>query len=190
MRVEPTAIPDVKLIHLEPHGDPRGLFVETFDAARFASYGLPGNWPMDAASRQSKAGTVRGLHFQAPPHAQAKLVRVTRGRAFDVALDIRQGSPWYGRHVALELSETVWQVLYIPEGFAHGFCALVDDTEIAYKMGASYAPETYGGLLWNDPDLAIGWPVEDTKAILTPRDRAYPRLRDLAPAFHYQGRPS
>lgn len=187
MRVEPTVIPDVKLIHLDPHADPRGLFIELFEAKRFAQHGIPTDWVLDAASRQDKTGTVRALHFQTPPFAQAKLVRVARGRALDVALDIRAGSPWYGRHVALELVEDDWRMLYIPVGFAHGFCALADGTEMAYKLGAPYAPQHGGGVLWNDPDLGIDWPVDEANAILAPRDRTYPPLRELAPVFSYRG---
>ncbi|MGE5503748.1 MAG: dTDP-4-dehydrorhamnose 3,5-epimerase, partial [Actinomycetota bacterium] len=177
MRAEPTAIPDVKLVTLKPHGDARGLFVELWDQAKMEALGIRETWVLDGLSRQAKAGTIRALHFQTPPNAQAKLVRVARGRALDVAVDLRISSPTFGRHVAVELSAESWTMLYIPVGFAHGFCALEDGTELVYKLSAPYSPECNTlGLLWNDPDLGIAWPVAEADAILAERDRTFPRI--------------
>ena len=187
MRIEATAIPDVKILHLAAHGDGRGLFVELWDQAGFAALGIRETWVLDGLSRQISRGTVRALHFQTPPFAQAKLVRVARGRALDVAVDIRAGSPTFGRHVALEMAADDWRVLYIPVGFAHGFCALEDGTEMVYKLSARYSPEHNAlGLLWNDPDLGIRWPVGPADAILTERDRGFPPLKDLPVIFRYR----
>lgn len=188
MRLEDTAIPDVKIVHLDAHADPRGLFSELWDATKFENLGIHENWVLDGLSRQTRKGTVRALHFQTPPRAQAKLVRVSRGRALDVAVDLRQGSPSFGRHVAIDLNEHEWKLLYIPTGFAHGFCALKDGTELTYKLSAPYSPDcNHLGLLWNDPDLGIGWPVDEASAILAERDKTFPRLKDLPPVFGRDG---
>lgn len=188
MRFEDTCIPDVKIVQLAAHADARGLFVELWDEAKFAALGIAETWVLDGLSRQMKKGTVRALHFQTPPKAQAKLVRVARGRALDVAVDLRRGSPTYGQHAAVELNEADWRILYIPAGFAHGFCALEDGTELVYKLSAPYSPEcNKHGLLWNDPDLGIPWPVAAENAILAERDRSFPRLKDLPPLFGRDG---
>lgn len=183
MRVEETALPDVRILHLRPHGDARGLFVETYDRALFARHGIAEEFVQDAVSRSSRPGVVRGLHFQAPPCAQAKLVRATHGRIFDVVVDLRRGRPSFGRHMAIELVADDWRWLYIPAGFAHGFCALSADVEIAYKLSAPYSPDRQRGLLWNDPALGIAWPTGGAEAILTERDKAWPTLKDLPAAF-------
>ncbi|MBF0354207.1 MAG: dTDP-4-dehydrorhamnose 3,5-epimerase [Alphaproteobacteria bacterium] len=188
MRLEPSAIPDVKIVHLDAHADARGLFVELWDEAKFAELGIKETWRLDGLSRQMKRGTVRALHFQTPPMAQAKLVRVARGRALDVAVDLRQGSPSFGQHVAVELTSDDWRLFYIPVGFAHGFCALEDGTELVYKLSAPYSPPcNQHGLLWNDPDLGINWPVGEAEAILAERDQTFPRLKDLPPLFGQDG---
>ena len=188
MRLEETNIPDVKIVHLQAHADPRGLFVELWDEAKFQTLGIRESWVLDGLSRQMNKGTVRALHFQTPPKAQAKLVRVARGRALDVAVDLRQGSPSFGQHVAVELDEHQWRLLYIPVGFAHGFCALEDGTELVYKLSAPYSPEcNHLGLLWNDPDLVIDWPVSEETAILRDRDSTFPLLKDLPPVFGRNG---
>jgi dTDP-4-dehydrorhamnose 3,5-epimerase len=128
-------------------------------------------------------GTIRGLHYQSPPFAQAKLVRVVRGSILDVALDIRRGSPTYGRHVAAVISARAWNQMLIPIGFAHGFCTLEPDTETVYKVTQYYAPEHDLGILWNDPDLGIEWPVADDVAVLSAKDRRHPRLREVVSPF-------
>jgi dTDP-4-dehydrorhamnose 3,5-epimerase len=180
MEVSALAIPDVKLVTPRRFADPRGVFVETFSRSRFAEAGLAADFVQDNHSLSRPAGTVRGLHFQRAPHAQAKLVRVLRGAIFDVALDIRPGSPTYGRHVAIELSAESGGMILIPEGFAHGFCTLTADTEVFYKVSRDYAPRHEGGILWNDPALDIAWPVDAARAVLSDRDRKWPRLSELA----------
>ena len=183
MRIEETDIGDVKIVHLEPHGDDRGLFVETFDARALAALGIDAAFVQDAVSVSSAEGTVRGLHFQAPPRAQAKLVRVARGRALEVAVDLRDGSPTFGRHVALAMDGSDWRQLFIPAGFAHGFCTLEPDTEIVYKLSDHYAPDQAMGVLWNDPDLGIDWPVTADRAVISEKDQNLPRLRNLPGVF-------
>lgn len=173
------AIPDVKLVTPRRFSDPRGIFVETFSRRRFAEAGLIADFVQDNYSLSRPAGTVRGLHFQRPPFAQAKLLRVLRGAIFDVALDIRPGSPTYGRHVAVELTAESGTMILIPEGFAHGLCTLTPDTEVLYKVSRDYAPQHEGGILWNDPALGIAWPVTEAEAVLSDRDRKWPRLSEL-----------
>jgi dTDP-4-dehydrorhamnose 3,5-epimerase len=180
MDVASLAIPDVKLITARRMGDARGFFSETYSRRRFAEAGLVADFVQDNFSLSRPRGTVRGLHFQRAPFAQAKLVRVLRGAIYDVAVDIRPGSPSYGRHVAVELSADTGSAVLIPEGFAHGFCTLLPDTEVFYKVNRDYAPKHEGGILWNDPALGIDWPVEADAAVLSDRDRAWPRLADLA----------
>lgn len=183
MKITPLAIPDVRLIEPERLTDNRGYFSEIYRRNHLADAGIEIEFIQDNESRSDKIGTVRGLHFQAPPHAQAKLVRVTAGRIFDVAVDIRAGSPTFGQCVNAVLSAENGKQLFIPEGFAHGFCALVDDTIVAYKASAYYAPDCDFGLCWNDPDLAISWPVDPVDAILSDRDGAHPRLKSISTPF-------
>ena len=133
----------------------------------------------DNHSLSAAAGTIRGLHFQIAPHAQAKLVRVVRGRVLDVAVDLRRSSPTFGRHFAVELSADNWAQLFVPVGFAHGFCTLTEDVEVLYKVSELYSPAHDRGLAWDDPDLAIAWPVAAPSAVLSDKDRRWPRLRDL-----------
>ena len=151
-------IPDVILIIPKVFEDDRGFFMETFKISDFKAYGISYEFVQDNHSK-SKKGVLRGLHYQLYPKAQGKLVRCIRGRIWDVAVDIRKGSPWYGKWVAVELSEENKLMLWIPPGFAHGFVAL-EDAEIIYKCTAEYAPELDRGIIWNDPELAINWPVE------------------------------
>jgi dTDP-4-dehydrorhamnose 3,5-epimerase len=180
MEVAALAISDVKLITPRRFADPRGFFTETFSRRRFAEAGLPDDFVQDNHSLSRPAGTVRGLHFQRPPHAQAKLIRVLRGAVFDVAVDIRPDSSTYGRHVAIELSAESSAMILIPAGFAHGFCTLKPDTEVFYKVSRDYAPQHEGGILWNDSALGIAWPVNPADAVLSDRDRKWPRLSELA----------
>lgn len=182
MEVVSLAIPDVKLIAPRRFADPRGVFAETFSRRRFADAGLIADFVQDNQSLSRPAGTVRGLHFQRPPFAQAKLVRVLRGAIFDVAVDIRPDSPTYGRHVATEIAAESGTMILIPEGFAHGFCTLTADTEVFYKVNRDYAPKHEGGILWNDPALGIAWPIEAADAVLSDRDRTWPTLADFARA--------
>lgn len=179
MKCEPLALAEVRLIRLEVNRDPRGEFVETYDRHVLAGFGIDEEFVLDGYSVSARRGTVRGLHFQAPPVAQARLVRVGRGRIFDVAVDLRRSSTTFGRHVAVVLDAAEPAVLYVPVGFAHGFCTLADDTQVLYKMSARYSPSHAMGLLWNDPDLAIAWPIGTEDAVLSASDRAAPRLKDL-----------
>lgn len=183
MRVERTNIAGVLLIHPTKHGDHRGFLSETFKSAALAPYGVDHDWVQDNHSFSAARGVVRGLHFQRPPRAQAKLVRVTRGAILDVAVDLRKASPTYGHHVAVELSADNWAQLYAPIGMAHGFCTLTDNTEVLYKVSAAYSPGDEGGLVWNDPDIAVPWPIAQGEATLSARDLEWPRLRDQASPF-------
>ncbi len=182
---ESLAIADLKLVRARKYGDARGYFRETYSAAAFAEAGLALNFVQDNHSLSAEQGTVRGLHYQAAPYAQAKLVRVTRGAIIDVAVDIRHGSPSFGRHVAVRLDAAEGAQLFIPVGFAHGFCTLEPDTELAYKVTAPYAPAHDHGIAWNDPELAIDWPVDAGQATLSDKDRRHPTLRDAPACFAF-----
>jgi dTDP-4-dehydrorhamnose 3,5-epimerase len=182
MIVRSLDLPEVKLIEPRIHRDARGFFMETYNARAYREAGIAADFVQDNHSLSVAAGTVRGLHFQAPPHAQGKLVRVVRGRIFDVAVDIRHGSPTFGRWVGAELSADHGHQLWVPVGFAHGLCTLEPETEVVYKVTDYYAPEADFGLAWNDPELAISWPLPSGGATLSPRDQRHPRLCDL-PAY-------
>ena len=183
MEVTATAIPDVKIVKPKRFGDHRGFFSETFSTRSFADAGLPSVFVQDNHSLSRPKGTVRGLHFQLAPFAQDKLVRVVRGAILDIAVDLRRDSPSFGRWVAAVLSAENGDQLLIPIGFAHAFCTLEADTEVLYKVTNFYSPQHDRGLLWNDPDLAIDWPVSEVDAVLSDKDRVHPRLRDLPPCF-------
>lgn len=163
--------------------DHRGFFLETYNAQDFAALGIADVFVQDNHSLSVAAGTVRGLHFQLAPRAQAKLVRVLRGAILDVAVDIRASSATYGQHVAVELTAENAQMLYVPAGFAHGFCTLQPHTEVAYKVTDLYAPDCDRGIAWDDPDLGLPWPSLADPAQLSEKDRRAPRLRDLPKAF-------
>jgi dTDP-4-dehydrorhamnose 3,5-epimerase len=172
-------------VFVEParFGDARGYFSETYKKSAFDEFGLDVSFVQDNESLSQQVGVVRGLHFQTPPFAQAKLVRVVRGAIFDVAVDIRRGSPSYGKWVSATLTGEKGEQLFIPHGFAHGFCTLEPDTIVAYKVDAPYARENDAGILWNDPDLAIDWPIDPANAVLSDKDRVQPRLKDYASPF-------
>lgn len=186
MEVERLAIPDVLILKPARFGDARGFFSETYNRSRLAAAGIDLDFVQDNQSLSAEPGTVRGLHFQTHPRAQAKLVRVVRGAILDVAVDLRHDSPTYGRHVAAEISAEAWNQILVPVGFAHGFCTLRPDTEVIYKVTDYYAPECDKGVLWNDPDLGIDWPVAADAAILSDKDRRQPRFSDL-PAYFTAG---
>ena len=177
-----------EILHVRParHGDARGWFSEVYNEALFERAGIKARFVQDNQSLSEHAGTVRGLHFQAPPSAQAKLVRCLRGRIFDVAVDIRAGSPTFGRYTSFEIAAETGAQAYIPEGFAHGFCTLEPATEIAYKVTQYYDRTSDFGIAFDDPALDIPWPEAAGGLILSDRDRAHPRLSDLPGYFRYE----
>lgn len=185
MNFQHLAIEDVVRITPQRFGDDRGYFSEVFKDRWFRETIADVGFVQDNQSLSAAPGTVRGLHFQLDPFAQGKLVRCIAGAIFDVAVDIRSGSQTYGKWVAAELSADNGDQLWIPAGFAHGFATLVPDTIIHYKVTAPYSAENDRGLLWNDPALAIAWPIAEQDAILSDKDRRQPPLADLPPAFHY-----
>jgi len=165
--------------------DERGFFSECYKRAWFHEIGIVGDFIQDNHSLSRARGVLRGLHFQAPPYAQGKLVRVLRGAIYDVAVDIRKGSPTYGRHAAIVLDANDGDQLWAPPGFAHGFATLHEDSEVLYKVTAPYAPNSEGGVAWDDPDLGIAWPIDAARATLSTRDKNWPRLTDLASPFEW-----
>ena len=177
------AIDGPLLLSLRRFTDGRGEFVETYNLRDFHALGITEVFVQDNQSRSTTIGTVRGLHFQAAPHSQAKLVRVLRGRVLDVVVDLRHRSPTFGQHAAAELSSDNGLMLYVPTGFAHGFVTREPDTEVAYKVSALYAPDCDGGIAWDDPALGIVWGVDPATAILSDKDRRLPRLAELGPLF-------
>jgi dTDP-4-dehydrorhamnose 3,5-epimerase len=185
MEVFATALPEVRIVVPERFGDQRGFFSETWNARAFAAAGIDAAFVQDNHACNRRHGTLRGLHYQIPPCAQGKLLRVTRGAVLDVAVDVRRGSPTFGRHVAVTLSAANWQQLWVPPGFAHGYCTLEDDTEAQYKTTHYYSPAHERGILWEDPALAIGWPFDAANLLLTERDRRLPRLADQPDLFEY-----
>lgn len=180
--IQKTAIEGPVLITPKKFGDARGFFSETYNAKALAEAGVQLAFVQDNHSLSAERGTVRGLHFQAPPKAQAKLIRVPRGRILDVFVDIRRASPTYGKHGAFELSAENWRQLLIPEGFAHGFCTLEPDTEVIYKTTEYYAPDVEGGMRWNDPALGIAWP-DFAGSNMSARDRELPLFAAFASPF-------
>lgn len=178
-------LPDVKIIRPKRFSDNRGFFSETYNKRLLQEAGINAEFIQDNHSRSADVGTVRGLHFQLPPWGQTKLVRVVRGSALDVIVDIRAGSPTEGRHAAVVLSVEEWNQVLVPVGFAHGFCTLEPDTEIQYKVDGYYAPEHERGLAWDDPALGIDWPVSPEAAVLSDKDRRNPTYAELEPAFRY-----
>ncbi|MCW9042821.1 MAG: dTDP-4-dehydrorhamnose 3,5-epimerase [Pseudopelagicola sp.] len=186
MRVDQTNLPGVLLITPRRFGDHRGFFAETYSLRLYQENGIDVDFVQDNHSLSSQVGTLRGLHFQAPPHAQAKLVRCGRGAIFDVAVDIRQGSPTYGQWVGYELSAQNGAQLFIPEGFAHGFVTLRPESEVVYKCSTYYAPDTEGALIWDDAQIGIDWPLSGAP-ILSDKDAAAPRLGDLQSPFTWTG---
>lgn len=185
MDIRATALPDVKVLTPRRFDDDRGHFCETWNAARMAAAGLDVAFVQDNESLSARAGTLRGLHYQAPPFAQTKLVRVGRGAILDVAVDARAGSPTYGRWVAEELSAANGMQLLVPRSFLHGFLTLADDTLVLYKVDKPYDPASDGGVAWDDPDLAIDWGIATDLATLSDKDRRAPRFADWTSPFAY-----
>ncbi|WP_135506642.1 dTDP-4-dehydrorhamnose 3,5-epimerase [Roseovarius aestuariivivens] len=187
MQVEDTPLDGVKLITPPRFGDHRGFFSESYSRAKLADAGIDIEFVQDNHSLSSTQGTVRGLHFQAPPHAQDKLVRCGKGSLFDVAVDIRKGSPTYGQWVGYELSFDNGRQLLVPAGFAHGFMTLMPDTEIIYKCSDYYAPETEGALRWDDPDIGIEWPLSGITPVISDKDAAAPGIAGYDSPFTLEG---
>ncbi|MCJ2086544.1 dTDP-4-dehydrorhamnose 3,5-epimerase [Methylobacterium sp. E-005] len=183
MDVIETEIPDVKRIVPKRLGDARGWFSETFRVDAMERAGIINTFIQDNQSFSAPQGTIRGLHFQIAPRAQAKLIRVLQGAILDVAVDIRSGSPTYGKYIAVTLDAETGGQLLIPHGFAHGFCTLTPDVMVAYKVDEYYSPEHDRSLAWNDPDIGIPWPVSAETAILSDKDRRAPKLAELGSVF-------
>ena len=170
------------IVEQQRHADERGFFARTWAVEELAAHGLDTRVAHMNTSFNARAGTLRGLHLQAEPHAEAKLVRATRGAIFDVAVDLRRSSPTFGRHVAVEIPDDGTSI-YVPVGFAHGFCTLTENVTVAYKVSDTYAPQAEAGLRWNDPALGISWPVSEAEATLSAKDCRLPLLADLEPVF-------
>ena len=183
----PTALPEVVLVEPRVFGDARGWFAESYKRSDFEKGGIAQDFRQDNHSHSEGVGILRGLHYQTEPMAQGKLVRALQGSIFDVAVDIRHGSPTHGRWVGETLTAENHRMLWVPAGFAHGFQTLTPVTDVAYKTTSEYSPQHEGAIRWNDPAIGIKWPVAD--AVLIPRDAAAPLLADAKAAFTYAGRP-
>lgn len=192
MEIIKTALEGVVIIRPKIFGDARGYFFESFNQKSFTEKVLgmeynPEDRTLFVQDNESKSsyGVVRGLHFQKPPYAQAKLIRVIKGKVLDVAVDIRKGSPTYGKHVAVELSGENHEQLYIPRGFAHGFSVLSEEAILQYKCDNLYAPQAEGAIIWNDPDLAIDWKLDAEDVLLSEKDKMHQQLKDIGSPFVY-----
>ena len=186
MQIETTSLSDVMILTPKRFGDDRGWFMETFNAARVAEAGLNLSFVQDNHSMSAKVGTLPGLHFQTPPHAQDKLVRCSKGAILDVAVDIRRGSPTYGKWVGVELSEANGKQLLVPKGFLHGFVTRSENTEVQYKCTDVYAPDCDGGIRWDDPEIGIDWGLTGDP-VLSAKDTVAPLLRDYNSPFIFEG---
>jgi dTDP-4-dehydrorhamnose 3,5-epimerase len=186
MRIFDTVLPEVKIVAPGRAGDTRGFFSEVWNERDFAAAGIEAHFVQDNHIRNPLKGTLRGLHYQLAPAVQGKLLRVTRGSIFDVAVDIRRGAPTFGRHADAVLSADNWQQLWIPPGFAHGYCTLEDDTEVQYKVTDFYSPDYDRGIAWDDPALRINWPVLHDSVLLSDRDRNHPTLAEQPDLFEYR----
>lgn len=184
--IESLSIPGVKLITPKRFGDSRGFFSETYKAKELAEAGLDLDFVQDNHSYSAAKGVLRGLHYQKPPHAQDKLVRCTRGRVWDVAVDIRKGSPTFGQYVGAELSAENWVQILVPKGFAHGFVTLEENCEIQYKVTDYYVPESDANIRWDDPVLGVDWKIDPSSVTLSEKDAAAPLLSDVDLVFEYR----
>lgn len=184
-RFQALKIPGVFLVEATRHGDPRGFFQESYRRSAFREAGIREEFVQDNISRSSR-GVLRGLHFQAPPMDQGKLVRASRGGVYDVGVDLRVGSPTYGEWIGVELEDSRGEMLFLPPGLAHGYCVLTPEAELSYKVTAEYAPTLEGGVRWDDPALGIPWPVD--APVLSEKDLALPLLSDLRSPFRFSGR--
>ena len=187
MEIVKTELPGVVMLTPRRFGDARGFFSEVYNRNAYAALGIDVEFVQDNHSLSREVGVVRGLHFQSPPHAQAKLVRVGAGRVLDVAVDIRRGSPTYGRWVGVELSAEAGNQLYIPAGFLHGFAVLEPNSELLYKCSDFYAPDCDGAVRFDDPDIGIDWGIDPKAAILSDKDAKAPFLKDFVSPFVYEG---
>lgn len=183
MEILETDIPDVKIIRPKKFGDHRGFFSETYNKKILAEYGIDLDFVQDNHSLSVEKGVIRGLHYQTPPYAQDKLVRVIRGSILDVAVDIRKDSPTYGKHIKAIISANDWNQILVPIGFAHGFCTLEPDTEVIYKVTNYYSPENDAGIYWNDEELGIEWPIPEEHAILSDKDKRQPKFSQIKLVF-------
>lgn len=183
MKLVPTEMSGAFTIHLEPMNDQRGFFAKTFSAEIFAAYGLPTKFAEAGLSFNQRRGTLRGLHFQMPPHSEAKMVRCDRGEIFDVIVDLRAGSPSFGHWLSTHMTAENRNALFVPRGFAHGFQTLADNTEVSYLITQPYVARSAGGVRWDDPSLAVDWPLEPTA--MSQRDRCLPCLSDAAVPFNF-----
>jgi dTDP-4-dehydrorhamnose 3,5-epimerase len=185
MELTPLSLPGAFEVRLKPHIDPRGYFMRCYDRDVFERYGLNTRWVHANESVSVRRHTLRGLHFQVPPHTEVKLVRVVAGAAYDVLVDLRAGSPTFGRWEGLELTVETPRAVYIPAGFAHGFCSLTDHVIFQYLVDKPYAPDAQGGIRWSDPALGIAWPTRE--ALLSPRDETLPLLAEFVSPFRFEG---
>ena len=185
LEIRKLALPEILEVKPRKFGDDRGFFAETYNRERFHDHGVAIDWMQDNQSFSAEAFTLRGLHYQEPPFAQDKLVRVLKGRILDVAVDIRTGSPQFGRWVSLELSADDFNQILVPAGFAHGFLTLEPDTEVFYKVSARYSAEHDRSIRFDDPDIGIDWPLEGRTPILSAKDAAAPRLSQIQTPFVY-----
>lgn len=183
MDIIDTRIADLKIIRPRLYEDERGTFMENYNRRSYAECGIDTEFVQDNVALSHKKGTIRGLHFQTPPHAQAKLVGVVRGSILDVVVDLRHGSGTYGQHQTFELRADTPEQVFVPVGLAHGYCTLEDETEVAYKVDYPYSPDHEGGLAWNDPALDIEWPIGANEAIIADRDREFPLLDVVGKIF-------
>jgi dTDP-4-dehydrorhamnose 3,5-epimerase len=182
----PLALEGVVEVVADRFGDERGFFSEVYNAGLWKENGIDAEFVQDNQSLSREVGVIRALHFQLPPFAQAKLVRVTRGRVFDVAVDIRKGSPDFGRWVGIELSAEKWNQLFVPAGFAHGFATLEPNSEICYKVSAFYSKDHDRSIRFDDPDIAVDWPVDPARAILSRKDAEAPFLAEIETGFTFE----
>jgi dTDP-4-dehydrorhamnose 3,5-epimerase len=180
---ERLSIPDVILIRVRKFRDSRGHFLETFRKSDFADFGVGCDFVQDNQAFSAQPGTTRGLHFQVPPHAQAKLVRVLHGSVYDAVVDLRHGSPTYGKWCGAKLTADGGEQIFVPRGFAHGYCTLEPDTVVAYKVDAYYAPHSEAGLAWNDPEIGIDWTVPESSVLVSEKDKEWPSLRSFGTPF-------
>lgn len=174
MELRETEIPDVKILKPKKFGDHRGFFSETYNKKILSDLGIDMDFVQDNHSLSVEKGVIRGLHYQTPPFAQDKLVRVVHGAILDVAVDMRKSSPTFGKHITAVISADNWEQILVPAGFAHGFCTLEENTVVIYKVTNYYAPDHDTGIRWNDPELGIDWPVSDNEAILSDKDKTQP----------------